>query len=128
MNEVVAKIDILGRGTVSVNGEDMSHIVDGLQIMTAAGQPTQLFLALKAGCRWEGQAEVTIVDSQAGADAGRVVQFLQGLSSAEVEREALDALAWGEDEPMSRRILHIIQDKVEQYANELGGGSPNPRE
>jgi hypothetical protein len=87
LHAVHLDVNLVGDGTVTVDGHDLSHLVARGGVTIQAGDQktrvTKVYLELMAGATYDGPAEVTVVQ---GAHA---VEFLQSVNPAELSKASL---------------------------------------
>lgn len=114
MSEGLAKFRIesspLGRGSIEVNGEDVSDRVSSLQFEMRAGQPPILILHhVAASGAIEGEGILQIADSGTGQEA--IERFLRNIDPGMLEVEVLNRLGLGDDSTM-RIALEVLLEWV----------------
>lgn len=87
-----ARVDALGHGTLSVNGEDLTDVTYGLDLSSRASEPTKAAIHLRAGAEidFEGDAEVTIVQHYAEADPKEIAGWIARVDPKALEEAALN--------------------------------------
>jgi hypothetical protein len=105
--EFEVEVNAVGHGRVVVNDEDLSREVSGVTVSTAPGQPTVLTLHhLGAAGRITGQGVVHVVTASAGE---ALAELLGGLDAEEIERLALERMAWQEG-TLTTHVMAVLRE------------------
>jgi hypothetical protein len=78
------------RGTIEVDGADMSNDLAGYALDHRAGQPATLVLYAAPTCTVEFDGLATVVVADTRADGQAIAEWLDGIDPAALSRAALD--------------------------------------
>lgn len=118
---VVAHVNAVGRGTLSVNGRDMTNEVYGFEVRSMARETPQVALHMLAGhaVDFDGDALVTVVQHDAGADPAAIATWLRGIDPAVLQGAVLARTDLG-TEP------HALTAAMLATLAEWASGRPTP--
>lgn len=100
-------LDAAGRGTVEVDGRDVTDQVGGLRFDAATGEVPRLTVQTYAAGTIEGEAIVEV--HQDRSDAADVIR---SLDAATVERQAINRSGWGTDS-LTSLVLDIVAEALD---------------
>lgn len=88
------RVDAIGHGTVDVNGEDLTTVTAGVDISSRGGEVTQAVIHLLPGAEidFDGEAQVTVVQSYAEADPAAISEWISRVDPKALEEAALNRL------------------------------------
>jgi hypothetical protein len=92
VRQVSARLDAVGHGTVTVDGQDLTNILRGIEVRAMAGEATQVALHVTPGraVEYDGPAFVTVVQpSEPGGDLAAFADWLGKVDPARLEQAAL---------------------------------------
>lgn len=99
-----------GSSKVEVNGEDVSARVQTVQFVHGAGPevPTLILHEFVAGSI-EGEGVVQVVPPEQAAARDELVNLIDKLDPAEVERAALNDMGWGDDSSVAQAVFEYVK-------------------
>lgn len=91
VRHVTARLDVLGRGTVTVDGQDLTNSLRGIEVRAMYNEPTQVALHAVEGrpVEYDGPALVTVVQREQGGDPAALAAWLSQVDPARLEEAAL---------------------------------------
>jgi hypothetical protein len=108
---VQLSVDALGRGTILVNGEDVSGQVWSVATESEVGKVTVVHVRVRANAtRFEGPGVVYVHD-ELTTDARRaaVVEFLESVDLGELERGCLAGADLGDEGPIGAALRLLLE-------------------
>jgi hypothetical protein len=104
--------DVLGRGKLIINGEDISNYVMGVQLVMVPGQVTTLHATQRVGAaKFQGPGVVYITS----ADEAEMTRIIDAVDPDALQREAMNRLGFdkpGEDKSMVAHCLDILREQI----------------
>ncbi len=88
------KVDPVGFGQVTVNGEDVTDRTQGFRVESAQGQPSFLTLYTSGQGTIQGEGVVQVVEYHED-EAAVIKDFLKKLDAKVIEKIALERTGWG---------------------------------
>jgi hypothetical protein len=89
LRHVAARLDALGHGTVTVDGQDLTDSLCGVEVRSIRGEPTQVALHAARPVEYDGPALVTVVQHEQGSDPAAIGTWLSQVDPARLEQAAL---------------------------------------
>ena len=105
-NQIKINADLLGRGTVLIDGHDIGDQIHGLQVEIQVGEVTQVALLVHQPLEFEG--EVEIVQVQMGLSA----QHLDELPVEAIQEKA-EALPWGNSGELVANVITVLKEMIQ---------------
>ena len=104
-------VDVLGHGTISVDGCDLTHAVQGISLDVRSGTPTRVLLDLKPGAvTVDGMA---VTEQAVPADMlEQLGRLLAAVDPVTLERRALEVEDLSGDAPVTRAILQVLGEMI----------------
>lgn len=92
IRQVSARLDVLGHGAVTVDGQDLTNSLRGIEVRSMVGEPTQIALHAAEGrpVEYDGPALVTVVQYERGSDPAALATWLSQVDPARLEEAALN--------------------------------------
>lgn len=102
---VKIEADVIGRGKMSIDGVDVSEIVQGVSVGVFRGMPTEIIVQFVPG-------DVQIDVEGAIGLMSKEAQFLEHLDPREVDQEAMNRMEFGEDRTLTELVIEVLKEKV----------------
>lgn len=102
---VEIELDLLGRGPVIIDGEDVSAQVHGIQIESQVGEIPQIALLTQRPLAFRAETEVTQVIM------GLSVDTLRSIPAKALHDKAAE-LPWGKSEELVANVLKVLEEMI----------------
>ena len=94
---------------VEIDGQDVTSQIMGLNITSAVGSPTEIYLQMVPGkLELEGDGIIHVLSS------GSVKKFLSGLDPNVVKAMALESMGWDEGDPLMA-VINVIKHLGDEF-------------
>lgn len=104
-------VDVLGLGTVAVDGVDLSHAVRAVAVDIRVGEPTRVVLELTPGAVTVDA--VAVVEQAVPADMiEQLARILAAVDPVTLERRALEVEDLTGDAPVTRATLLVLDAMI----------------
>ena len=105
MHSVNVDLDVLGRGHILIDDEDVSEFVHGMSIQSQPGSVTHVTLVVKEPLKFEGPCEVVQVPM------GLSLSMLDSIPVEILHRKAGE-LPWGNSTELVANVLTVLKEMI----------------